>query len=94
MRWVHVLSQADHGQSVDTRSDAQLVKDGYEYFGRRVTGTGAERAGAAVNLGGAGTDSCDGVRHRDPEVLMPVEADLCVGSDFGYEGGHALGRLL
>ena len=50
---------------------------------RRVAGAGAEAAGRAVDLHGAGADREHRVGHGDAEVLVPVEADLRVAAELG-----------
>ena len=78
-------------EDVDAGLDADLVEHGEQRLDGGVARAGAEAAGGAVDLLGAGPDGQDRVGHPEREVLVAVEADLGVVTELGHQGRDPVG---
>src|ERR1700722_7508227 len=78
-------------EEVDAGLDADLVEHANRALDRSVARARTEAPHTAVDLLGARAYCLHGVCYSQPEVLVAVEADLCVLAEFSNQGRHPVG---
>ena len=87
----HLFGGVGDVEEVDPGLDTDLVEHPDQRLHRSVARTGTEPAARPVDLLGARAHRLDRVRHSETEVLVAVETDLGVVTEFGHQRRDPVG---